>query len=83
MIFVLRLLVFPAWDVSLDYDMETGQNRFMVRALLALAWLFAVLAHAESTNKVDASSHWAFQPLSKPKAPAVRYVEWVGNEIPE
>ena len=61
--------------------METGQNRFMVRVLLALAWLFAVLAHAESTNKVDASSHWAFQPLSKPKAPAVRYVEWVGNEI--
>ena len=53
----------------------------MVRALLALAWLFAVLAHAESTDKVDAFSHWAFQPLSKPEVPSVRQVDWVGNEI--
>ncbi|MBT3637586.1 MAG: DUF1553 domain-containing protein [Opitutae bacterium] len=53
----------------------------MVRALLTVAWLFATMAHAESTDKVDAFSHWAFQPLSKPEAPAVRQVDWMRNEI--
>jgi hypothetical protein len=74
-------IVLPAQDVILDYDVETGQNIFMVRALLTVAWLFATMAYAESTDKVDASSHWAFQPLSKPEAPVVRQVDWVGNEI--
>ena len=53
----------------------------MARTLLSVAWLFAILAHGESTEKVDASSHWAFQPLSQPDVPSVRSVDWVENEI--
>jgi hypothetical protein len=73
--------VLAAKDVSLDYDVKTGQNRSMVRSLLALAWLFAIQAHAESTKKVDASSHWAFQPILQLELPIVRNVDWGENEI--
>ncbi len=53
----------------------------MVRTLLTVAWFFATLAHSESTDKVDASSHWAFQSISQSEIPSVRNVDWGENEI--
>ena len=53
----------------------------MIRLLLAVACLFAEQAYAESTDKVDASSHWAFQPILSPKLPPTRTKDWVKNEI--
>ena len=53
----------------------------MVRLLLAVAWLFAIQAHSESTKKVDGSSHWAFQSIVQPNLPVVRNADWGENEI--
>ena len=53
----------------------------MVRLLPALTLLFAIQAHAESTKKVDSSSHWAFQPISQPQLPVVHNKDWGANEI--
>ena len=53
----------------------------MVRLSLAVACLYAMQAPAESMDKVDVSSHWAFQPILQPKLPDTRNTDWGKNEI--
>ena len=53
----------------------------MVRLSLAVACLYAMQAPAGSMDKVDVSSHWAFQPILQPKLPDTRNTDWGKNEI--